>query len=318
MYLIIHIHPNSGDLLDREWTISKNRFSIWRMKRKIRTSSTWIHPQLGANFVLPSEGDCVAEKTELWRPKHLRPLFLFLFLFTPLPIHKRNGHWRFIRRRLHSFGGLQVNYHNILLFSEHIPLLLHIPVVVEFGQARGLLHVCVEDNRRFRISVEIFCMAIIADMYISFTFSIFGQDCVDVSWQFRCWVGFEKSHAFQVGERELHGDLSFWMILPAECVVKECCFSFCILCNWGVGFLCSRRYGSPSGSTGFGRSIDLLCLLHRSQKCSFSAAVLHCSPCEVSRPRLIQLQGRVYSLRESVEVWGSCEYQFRGTSFPQF
>ena len=25
-------------------------------------------------------------------------------------------------------------------------------------------------------------------------------------------------------ERELHGDLSFWMILPAECVVKECYF----------------------------------------------------------------------------------------------
>jgi hypothetical protein len=147
----------------------------WRMKHRIRTSSTLNSSTNGANFVLPSEGDCVAEKTELWRPKHLGPLFLFLFLFTPLPIHKTNGHWKLIRRRLHSFGGLQVNYHNILLFSEHIPLLLHMLVVVEFRQPRGLLHVYVEDNRLSRISAENFCMALIADMYISFTFSTFGR-----------------------------------------------------------------------------------------------------------------------------------------------
>ena len=161
---------------------------------------------MGLTFVLPSERDCVAEKTELWRPKRLRPLFLFLF--TPLPIHKTNGHWRFIRRRLHSFGGLQVNYRNILLFSEHIPLLLHMPVVDEFRQPRGLLHVCVEDSRLSRISAENFCMALIADMYISFTFSTFGEDCVDVSWPFRCWVGFEKSHAFLVGER-----VTWWLVI---------------------------------------------------------------------------------------------------------
>ena len=104
--------------------------------------------------------------------------------------------------------------------------------------------------------------------------------------------------------------LSVWwknvVFRSAFCVIEE------------LDFFCSRRYGNPSGSTGFGRSIDLLCLLHRPQNCSCSAAVRHCSPSEVSRPRLIQLQGRVDALRESVEVWGSCDYQFRETSFPQF
>jgi hypothetical protein len=129
----------------------------------------------GANFVLLPKGIALQKKLSYGDLSILAPSSS-LFLFTPLLIHKTNGHWRFIRRRLHSFGGLQVNHHNILLFSEHIPLLLHMLVVVEFRQPRGLLHVCVEDNRLSRISAENFCMALIADMYISFTFSTFRED----------------------------------------------------------------------------------------------------------------------------------------------